>query len=835
MSQGPVSAQPTGVFHWLQGRPWGQSGAGLTLGRAQVAKGSRTLLQNLTQCHTLDSHHGCVNTLAWNAGGQWLLSGSDDHRLVITDPFSRRVISDVLTAHRANIFSAQFLPHTSDARLVSAAGDGILAYTHVERATETRACLFNCHHGTAYEILTWPGDPHTFLSCGEDGTVRWFDLRIKDRCDRASCQEDVLIAGPDPVTAMAMDPVVPYRLAVGSSDSAVRLFDRRMLGTRSTGQTQSRSLAALLARFIVPELRGKHRRITAVDFRPDGREILASYSSDYVYIFDPQADDAEGTKRLYVGQRPVARPSTGRARNTKSPPPMKRLRLRGDWSDTGPNARPETNRQPPREQRLDESEDPTLSDTTEAGETDLVNDFSFESLVTSKYLLIGPSVPVQSNLMQRMTDALSRMLNDPSTRRAMRSLNTNRDRILLAAAQRESSQPTITEEAQLPSDDSDSAVTLHPDASSLANEPLNPDNSETVHSLSTDDQSPQISADTETHDIESVLVESAPPLSAPSDIPEPRSDPPNVADLPDFRLRYGHRGTDVSSISLGLAAPEPVAEYVTDLPGPSQVVTDPGVSVDFNPPSTDLGQAISDELVEYEEEIRSSDEDSDEDEQEERSLSPLRCSASNRNVSDSSNNFITKRPIRQPKVRQKFSGHRNSRTMIKEATWWGNDFVLSGSDCGHVFGWERSSGKLVLLLEADRHVVNCIQPHPFDPILATSGIDYDVKIWTPQGDGSGFNQEVADNLVRRNEVMLEETRDTITVPAALMIRMLASLNQIRRAGRILPQILERGNNATEEQFVSNPTDESSNQDNLVPGGNPDEQVEEMESSDDSQL
>lgn len=250
--------------------------------------GSRTLLQNLTQWHTLDSHHGCVNTLAWNAGGNYLLSGSDDHRLIITDPFSRRVRSDVLTAHRANIFSAQFLPHTSDVRLVSAAGDGILAYTHIERAAETRQCLFNCHHGTAYEILTWPGDPHTFLSCGEDGTVRWFDLRIKDRCDRASCQEDVLISGPDPVTAMAIDPVVPYRLAVGTSDSAVRLFDRRVLGTKSTGQTQSRCLAALLTRFVVPELRGKHRRITAVNFRPDGREILASYSSDYVYVFDPQ-------------------------------------------------------------------------------------------------------------------------------------------------------------------------------------------------------------------------------------------------------------------------------------------------------------------------------------------------------------------------------------------------------------------------------------------------------------------------------------------------------------------------------------------------------------------
>ena len=37
-------------------------------------------------------------------------------------------------------------------------------------------------------------------------------------------------------------------------------------------------------------------------------------------------------------------------------------------------------------------------------------------------------------------------------------------------------------------------------------------------------------------------------------------------------------------------------------------------------------------------------------------------------------------------------------------------------------------------------------------------------------------------VMRRNQVMLEETRDTITVPAAFMLRVLASLNQIR-AGR----------------------------------------------------
>lgn len=70
--------------------------------------------------------------------------------------------------------------------------------------------------------------------------------------------------------------------------------------------------------------------------------------------------------------------------------------------------------------------------------------------------------------------------------------------------------------------------------------------------------------------------------------------------------------------------------------------------------------------------------------------------------------------------------------MIKEANFWGNDYVMSGSDCGHVFIWERKTGKLVMLLEADQHVVNCLQPHPTLPYLATSGIDYNVKIWSPK-------------------------------------------------------------------------------------------------------
>lgn len=37
------------------------------------------------------------------------------------------------------------------------------------------------------------------------------------------------------VTALSVNPVAPYQLAIGCSDSTVRMFDRRMLGTKASG------------------------------------------------------------------------------------------------------------------------------------------------------------------------------------------------------------------------------------------------------------------------------------------------------------------------------------------------------------------------------------------------------------------------------------------------------------------------------------------------------------------------------------------------------------------------------------------------------------------------
>ncbi len=48
--------------------------------------------------------------------------------------------------------------------------------------------------------------------------------------------------------------------------------------------------------------------------------------------------------------------------------------------------------------------------------------------------------------------------------------------------------------------------------------------------------------------------------------------------------------------------------------------------------------------------------------------------------------------------------------------------MVSGSDDGHVYVWRREGCELAAWLPGDRHVVNCLEPHPWLPLaLATSG------------------------------------------------------------------------------------------------------------------
>uniref|UniRef100_A0A8C9Z800 Ddb1 and cul4 associated factor 6 n=1 Tax=Sander lucioperca TaxID=283035 RepID=A0A8C9Z800_SANLU len=718
--------------------------------------GRREFVQRLKLEGTLNVHDGCVNTISWNDTGEYLLSGSDDTFLVISNPYNKKVKKSIRSGHRANIFSAKFMPHTNDQEIISCSGDGIIYYTNTEKSPEhNRQCQFTCHYGTAYEIMTVPNDPYTFLSCGEDGTVRWFDLRTKTSCTKEDCKDDILINCRRAATSISISPLVPYYLAVGCSDSSVRIYDRRMLGTRATGNYMGRGTTGMCVRFVPAHLSNKSCRVTSLCYSEDGQEVLVSYSSDYIYLFNPKDDQA----------RELKGPSEERREELRQPP-VKRLRLRGDWSDTGPRARPESERERDGEQ--------------------------------------SPNV----SLMQRMSDMLSRWFEEASEAQGSRGTRPQtraRGETLTGTPPVGSNGPevpagpvaaaaTMPKSTSSSSSGSSSTVTAPPPSSSSSVESSAPSSSPLT---SSPDSQQRIGLICVPDSPSSVVNKQLGSMT----LDEQQGARPSAAE-PVLSLHYSSEGTTTSTIKLDFTDECAAGSSSAQAPaaGSSQGDTVASSAVERSQlegmEDTSGGCRRAEPRAEGEEgqsQPARANQDSD-DSDDDPILIPstrFRGQGQRRSAAARIQELFRRRKerremeesetqnIRRPSVKMVYKGHRNSRTMIKESCFWGNNFVMSGSDCGHIFIWDRHTAEHLMLLEADNHVVNCLQPHPYDPILASSGIDYDIKIWSPLEQSASFNRVLANEVITRNELMLEETRNTITVPASFMLRMLASLNHIR--------------------------------------------------------
>ncbi|MCJ1478512.1 hypothetical protein MMC13_007192 [Lambiella insularis] len=79
-----------------------------------------------------------------------------------------------------------------------------------------------------------------------------------------------------------------------------------------------------------------------------------------------------------------------------------------------------------------------------------------------------------------------------------------------------------------------------------------------------------------------------------------------------------------------------------------------------------------------------------------------------------------------------YRGHCNVKT-VKDVNFFGlqDEYVVSGSDSGHLFIWDKKTSQLLNILEGDEEVVNVMQGHPYEPLLAVSGIDHTIKIFSP--------------------------------------------------------------------------------------------------------
>jgi len=116
-----------------------------------------------------------------------------------------------------------------------------------------------------------------------------------------------------------------------------------------------------------------------------------------------------------------------------------------------------------------------------------------------------------------------------------------------------------------------------------------------------------------------------------------------------------------------------------------------------------------------------------------------------------------------------YQGHRNERT-VKGVNLMGagSEFVVSGSDCGHVFVWDKKSEDILVMHKGDEEVVNCLEPHPFLAVLATSGIGDDIKVWAPTGDPFS-NFEGMHKQTKRNARRRDAPGRAANIPWALLL------------------------------------------------------------------
>ncbi|KAM0832641.1 hypothetical protein ACQ4PT_064766 [Festuca glaucescens] len=249
---------------------------------ANAFMASRDFVQSLGIQKRLREHRGCVNTVSFNSSGSLLLSGSDDMTLVLWNWEAGTPATSFHTGHENNVLHAQFMPFSGDRSIVTAGADGEVRHLQMREGGPVVVDRFVELEYPVHRLAVEPGSPHTFYSCGGDGSVWHFDLRGKEATKLFSCasinDETTEIIE---LYAIAMDPRNPCYFALSGSDEYVRLYDRRK------NYVNGDSLfGSPVEHFCPPHLIGQNKDgITGLAFSQAG-EMLASYSYDNIYLFE---------------------------------------------------------------------------------------------------------------------------------------------------------------------------------------------------------------------------------------------------------------------------------------------------------------------------------------------------------------------------------------------------------------------------------------------------------------------------------------------------------------------------------------------------------------------
>lgn len=651
-----------------------------------------SLVQRLGLDKAMEGHQGCVNALSWNTEGSMLLSGSDDTRVNLWDYSSRTLLHSVDSGHSANIFCVKFIPETCDDVVASGAGDAEVRVHRLSRSVGgSSQPHFRCHTRRVKKLAVEDGNPHVIWSASEDGTLRQRDLREGVLCppngvaehecrnvllDLRSGAKKSLSDQPRHCLALktcAINATRPHQLLVGGSDAFARLYDRRMLPPLSSSRMQAKPPPCVC--YFCPAHLSEYSRsglhLTHVTFSPDGLEVLLSYSGEHVYLMDVNngKDDSVAYVASDLPKRNVLEPIVNGFQS---------IPTRINVIDVKPPQRYEC------KELLNEARSALKEDHNYLHAID----------ITSEILDAGgPAIDsdVRCDCLCIRAEAFVKRLWKNDVHMGIRDCNEAR-----AIDPKSVQAHHIMAEAL-------SHLAKHKEALEYAMR---------AHYLD-----PSVKE----------LSEKVTALRAKLDAAVEARNNGNA----DRENSQGRRTSRIRSLSELIARSE----------------ADQG---DWSPESrhSERDDSDYDDDMEMEMEIEMLVPGEDE---RDRELGVRQGSSLNlrlRRRSDSSRERNTRTQpsssggssdgdLSQTEValdmRQRYVGHCNVGTDIKQASFLGErgNYVASGSDDGRWFIWQKSTGRLLKMFKGDDNVVNCVQCHPFDCAIATSGIDNTVKMWTP--------------------------------------------------------------------------------------------------------
>ncbi|KAL8261506.1 hypothetical protein R6Q59_025555 [Mikania micrantha] len=661
-----------------------------------------SFVRRLSLERELEGHRGCVNTIDWNSNGSLLISGSDDTCVNIWSYQGRKLLHSIDTGHTANIFCTKFVPETSDELVVSGAADAEVRLFNLSRlgrrgaedSTIHPSALFQCHTKRIKKLAVEPGNPNLVWSASEDGTLRQHDFRECTSCspsesNHQECHNVLLdlrcgakksLADPPKhslvLKSCDISSTRPHLLLVGGSDAFARLYDRRMLPPLSSCRHKL-SPPPCVNHFCPMHLSDQGRQglhLTHVKFSPNGEEILLNYGGEHVYLMD--VDHVQGSSMRYT--------SDDAMKFFNPTIILKEVQSQSPASDF-PNRFPAKRNLAARldqcrkllqiaEKSLKEGANYYYGiescDDVLHGHDQIGHTLMLECLCLRAALLLKRDW--KNDAYMAIRDCFRAVEIDPKSFRALCCMS---EALLQLGKLKEALDFVIAAQFSAPS---------------------NPEAIEIVESL----KKRIATAEVEVSNKAKEGGRSSEKIRA-----------SRLLSLSDILYR-----SDASSDTSQPLSERENSDYEDDLEVDfeNSISGDESHEVESNSFHPSLNVRIR----------RKSD----------LGMNNFHTSNSFGSPnSSSSNDKITRQHESAIDMKQRYVGHCNVGTDIKQASFLGQkgEYIASGSDDGRWFIWEKSTGRLVKMLAGDGTVVNCVQSHPFDCVVATSGIDNTIKIWTP--------------------------------------------------------------------------------------------------------